>query len=75
MSDSYSPEELALLPHDNGAPRLLASIWSLAGIATAFLSLRLYCRMLKRRSLWWDDAILIASWVGAYTHPHASCLI
>lgn len=73
MSDPYgsplelTPEELAALPHDNSAPRLLASIWALAGIATVFLCLRIFCRLLKRRVLWWDDAILIASWVGTQT--------
>jgi hypothetical protein len=77
-SDPYSsltPEELALLPHDNRTPQFLASIWSLAGVASAFLCLRIYCRMLKSRQLWWDDAILIASWVGTYTYIHTSCLI
>ena len=71
MSDPYSPEELAVLPHDNSAPQILASIWSLAGVATVFLCLRIFCRMLKRRTLWWDDAILIASWVGPHSHTQA----
>ncbi len=73
MSDlsDLTPEELAALPHDNSAPQLLASIWALAGIATAFLCLRLFCRILKRKALWWDDAILIASWVSARTPTQA----
>ncbi|KAK4157290.1 hypothetical protein C8A00DRAFT_40266 [Chaetomidium leptoderma] len=58
-----TPKELAALPHDNAAPKMIASIWSLVAVATAFLILRIYCRLLKRQSLWWDDAILIASWV------------
>jgi hypothetical protein len=60
-----TPEELAALPHDNHATELLASIWPLVFVATVFLCLRIYCRLLKRRSLWWDDYILLASWVGA----------
>jgi hypothetical protein len=80
MSDPYgspeplTPEELALLPHDNSAPQLLASIWALAGIATLFLCLRMYCRLLRRRIMWWDDAILIASWVSSL-RPHTNCWI
>ncbi|KAH6632708.1 hypothetical protein F5144DRAFT_260347 [Chaetomium tenue] len=63
ISVPLTPEQLAALPHDNAAPKLLASIWSQALLSTIFLSLRIYCRLLKRRSLWWDDVILIASWV------------
>jgi hypothetical protein len=59
----WTPEQLAALPHDNAGPKLLASVWSLFGFATLFLSLRIYCRLLKRQSLWWDDGILIAAWV------------
>ncbi|KXX78526.1 hypothetical protein MMYC01_206366 [Madurella mycetomatis] len=58
-----TPEEQAALPHDNAGPKLNASIWALAGIATVFLALRIYCRAFKRQSFWWDDAILIAAWV------------
>ncbi|KAL2196798.1 hypothetical protein P885DRAFT_69282 [Corynascus similis CBS 632.67] len=60
---SLSPEELTALPHDSAAPKLLASIWALDLVATLFLSLRISCRLIKMRRLWWDDAILIASWV------------
>ncbi|KAL2143976.1 hypothetical protein VTI28DRAFT_9728 [Corynascus sepedonium] len=60
---SLSPEELTALPHDSAAPKLLASIWALDLVATLFLSLRISCRLIKTRRLWWDDAILIASWV------------
>ncbi|KAK4125525.1 hypothetical protein N657DRAFT_568158 [Parathielavia appendiculata] len=59
----WTPEQLAVLPHDNAAPKLLSSIWALFAVATLFLTLRVYCRILKRRSLWWDDYILIAAWV------------
>ncbi|KAH6634509.1 hypothetical protein B0J18DRAFT_22224 [Chaetomium sp. MPI-SDFR-AT-0129] len=59
----FTPEELAKLPHNDAAPVLVASLWSLASLATVFLTLRVYCRFLKRQYLWWDDGILIASWV------------
>ena len=59
-----TPEQDAVFPHDNAASRLLGSIWALSALATVFLALRVYCRLLKRQSLWWDDGILIASWVS-----------
>ncbi len=66
-SAALTPEELAALPHGNAAPRLLASIWTLALISTVFLALRIYCRLLRHTSLWWDDGILIAAWVSNTT--------
>ncbi len=63
VSPKLTPEEFAALPHDNGGPKLLASIWTLGFIATVFLGLRVYCRLLRRQHLWWDDGILIGSWV------------
>ena len=40
-----------------------AGIWSLFGGATVCLVLRLWCK-LRRQGLWWDDYILILSWVN-----------
>jgi len=41
---------------------LLGVSWGLAALASAFLGLRLYCKLNIRRGLWWDDWVLIASW-------------
>ncbi|KUI62909.1 hypothetical protein VP1G_10034 [Cytospora mali] len=40
-----------------------AGIWTLFVGATAFLGLRLWCKVNRRTGLWWDDHILVASWV------------
>lgn len=64
-----TPEQVAALPHNNQAPKLLASIWTLGFVATVFLALRIYCRLLRRQRLWWDDVILIAAWVRFYSPP------
>jgi hypothetical protein len=69
VGPKLTPEEFAALPHDNAGPKLFASIWTLGFIATVFLGLRVYCRLLRRQHLWWDDVILIASWVS---QTHAS---
>ncbi|KAK4033022.1 hypothetical protein C8A01DRAFT_50312 [Parachaetomium inaequale] len=47
----------------NYAGRLLWAIWSLTIAAAIFLALRVYCKVTRRRSLWWDDHFLVASWV------------
>jgi hypothetical protein len=36
----------------------------MALLSAAFLGLRIYCKFLRHRSLWWDDHILIAAWVS-----------
>jgi hypothetical protein len=59
----------ALLPHDSAGPEANAVAWSLLAVAGAFLGLRLYCKYLGRRGLWWDDRILIASWVWTHAMP------
>jgi hypothetical protein len=51
----------ALLDHSNAGPELNAVAWSLLAVATCFLGLRLYCKRIGHRGLWWDDHILIAS--------------
>ncbi|KAK3689145.1 hypothetical protein B0T22DRAFT_380612 [Podospora appendiculata] len=33
-------------------------------LSGCFLGLRVYCKALKRRGLWWDDCMLIAAWIA-----------
>ncbi|KAK3899150.1 hypothetical protein C8A05DRAFT_37252 [Staphylotrichum tortipilum] len=47
---SYTPEELALLPHDSRGPALVATSWSLTAFASLFLSLRMYCKIVSREA-------------------------
>ena len=49
--------------HENLGPYLLRVVWPLAALSTLFLGLRAYCKLSRRHRLWWDDYILIASWV------------
>lgn len=44
--------------------RVNAGIWTLCLTATTFLALRLWCKIDRKHGLWWDDYILIASWVS-----------
>lgn len=66
---ALTPAELAALPHDDAGPKLVACVWTLTCVAGAFLALRLYCRMLKRQSLWWDDYFLIGAIVSLTIPP------
>ncbi len=45
-------------------PLLNLAVWALVGVAALFLGLRIFCKVLRRLSLWWDDYILIAGWVS-----------
>ncbi|KAI0480240.1 hypothetical protein GGR56DRAFT_261213 [Xylariaceae sp. FL0804] len=40
-----------------------ASIWPVAGLATVFLAGRLWCRKSRALGYWYDDYLLIASWL------------
>jgi hypothetical protein len=61
MSDSTVDDGL---PHDNYGPQFNAAIWVLTGIAAVFLALRMYCKQIRSKKLWWDDYILFASFVS-----------
>lgn len=52
------------LPHDDLGPQLNAVFWTLTSLSFLFMALRLYCKYLRGRRLWWDDYVLIASWVA-----------
>ena len=54
-------------PVPDQGPQTAASVWVLLALATIFLALRIYSKFRKSRGLWWDDWILIASWVSLKT--------
>jgi hypothetical protein len=43
--------------------RLNIVVWTLLGSSGLFMTLRLYCKFLQKRRLWWDDYVLVAAWV------------
>ncbi|KAK3386666.1 hypothetical protein B0H63DRAFT_139492 [Podospora didyma] len=53
----------ALLSHGNSGTEANIVAWTLLVFAAGFLSLRVYCKYIGHRGLWWDDYILILSWV------------
>lgn len=44
--------------------QLNAGLWTLWAGATALLGLRVWVKLTQRHGLWYDDHILIVSWVG-----------
>ncbi|KAK1830623.1 hypothetical protein QBC39DRAFT_104917 [Podospora conica] len=46
------------------SPEILAAAWTFLGLASIALGLRVYCKWSSGRRLWWDDGVLIASWVA-----------
>ena len=46
----------------------LGIIWTFAAVSGAFLGLRIYCKLVRKRQLWWDDYVLIVAWVS-----HSCC--
>ncbi|KAF2624047.1 hypothetical protein BU25DRAFT_442273 [Macroventuria anomochaeta] len=47
---------------DNG-PLIMGITWWLTFLCGGFLGLRVYAKLSRRQGLWWDDHILIASWI------------
>ncbi|KAK6080682.1 hypothetical protein SCUP515_03283 [Seiridium cupressi] len=41
---------------------LNAGLWTLFAAATIFLGMRLWCKVIRRHGLWYDDYILLVSW-------------
>ncbi|KAH8654714.1 hypothetical protein BGZ61DRAFT_373363 [Ilyonectria robusta] len=44
-------------------PELQVGLWALFAGATVFLTLRLWVKVTRRHGLWYDDYILIVSWI------------
>jgi len=60
----------SLLPHNTAGPQANAVAWSLLAISAAFLAFRVFCKHVGQRGgLWWDDWILVASWVCTESRP------
>jgi hypothetical protein len=43
--------------------QVYTGLWCLQAGATLFLSARLWTKLTRRHGVWWDDYILIATWV------------
>ncbi|KAK1760375.1 hypothetical protein QBC47DRAFT_396371 [Echria macrotheca] len=52
-------------PHDDDSygSRILAACWLVNILSTIIIGLRVYCKLKRSKALWYDDHILIASWL------------
>ncbi|KAF3360213.1 hypothetical protein VdG1_04940 [Verticillium dahliae VDG1] len=50
------------VPTNDPAPTVVASIWVMMAVATIFLLLRIYCKAVRTRGMWWDDYIMLFAW-------------
>ncbi|KAL6410920.1 hypothetical protein AUP68_07352 [Ilyonectria robusta] len=48
----------------NLGPTVIAVCASMTVAAAIFLGLRLYCKITRGRTFWWDDHVLIAAWTS-----------
>lgn len=46
-----------------------AGLWTLFAGASVFLGLRIWCKYTRRNGLWYDDYVLILSWVSTSVGP------
>lgn len=44
-------------------PTLDIVVWVLISLSGLIMGLRLWCKWLRHRGLWWDDYVLISAWV------------
>ncbi|KAL0933467.1 uncharacterized protein CTRU02_212430 [Colletotrichum truncatum] len=60
-------EGAIMYPMPSGDPSIatlvLSSIWTMVLVTTVFLGLRIYCRAVRTAKMWWDDHLLVISWV------------
>lgn len=61
---SSGPRPTGAVMLETLGPQMIAVVWVLVALSGIFLGLRIYCKFLKSRGLWWDDYLLIASWVS-----------
>ena len=58
-------DDKPVITYVNPYVEINVGLWILFVAATTFLGLRLWSKMNQRHGLWYDDHILIGSWVSA----------
>ncbi len=69
-TNDSSDRGFRLPPSTDFGPQINFTLWLLTALSAAFLALRIYCKFLRHRGLWWDDHLLIASWVSLFVVCH-----
>ncbi|KAK5653008.1 hypothetical protein OQA88_9294 [Cercophora sp. LCS_1] len=61
MSTAYGGP--ALFSHEAAGQKASGVAWALLALSAAFLGLRLHTKYAGQRGFWWDDKLLVASWI------------
>lgn len=56
------------LDYVNPEKEVYTGLWCLQAGATVFLAARLWTKLTRRHGVWWDDYILITTWVREDRH-------
>ncbi|KAB5582247.1 hypothetical protein GE09DRAFT_262041 [Coniochaeta sp. 2T2.1] len=57
------PPDPLNIPHNSAGATVNIVTWTLFAVCTVFLCLRIYCKRVSRRWLWWDDYFLCTAWL------------
>lgn len=55
-----------MVEFESNGPLVTATIWPVMFIAGVFLGLRLFVKFHGGSRLWWDDYLLVFSWVSLF---------
>lgn len=55
--------------NDSYNVKILASCWTVGVLSSVMIALRIYCKHMRSRRLWYDDYILITAWVSPSPKP------
>ncbi|KAK3951081.1 hypothetical protein QBC32DRAFT_315214 [Pseudoneurospora amorphoporcata] len=44
-------------------PEIIITDWLLVSVSALFFGLRIYSKLLRKTSLWWDDHVLVVAWL------------
>lgn len=63
MAAQASAAPPTLPPDEDLGTRVESIVWTLVALSAIVLSLRVWCKWLRHRGLWWDDHLLVIAWV------------
>ncbi|SPO01697.1 uncharacterized protein DNG_04370 [Cephalotrichum gorgonifer] len=65
--DAQTPGVVTVMTIVDHGPRFITTTWSLTALAAFFLGLRIFSKAWRKKQIWWDDYVLIASWITLAT--------
>jgi hypothetical protein len=66
----FWPCHSEIMDDDDQGAKILVTTWTLTGLSGFFLAVRLACKLRTKRRFWWDDHVLVLSWVSRRRDSH-----